>query len=153
MIRIRAISVFGGVLAALAALCAGCGDDVDLRPVGQVRLVDYSHSEECVLPGSPLGLDLGDADVEIEVNGLEVVVEHNNAMLNCCLDSILVSFEQQDRLLKLLEREAVTMPCDCICPFEVVAKLDVSTPGDYLIEVWTEARLVWSGELEVDGRK
>jgi hypothetical protein len=153
MTCIRATSVFGVVLAALAVVSAGCGGDVDLLPVGKARLVDYSHSEECVRPGSPLGLDLGGADVEVEVNGLEVVVEHKNAILNCCLDSILVSFEQQGKLLKLVERESVTMPCDCICPFEVVAEIEVSAPGDYLIEVWTEARLVWSGEVEVGGRR
>jgi hypothetical protein len=143
----------GAVLIALPGILAGCSEDVELQSAGQARLVQYSHSDECVAQGSPpLELAQGEANVEVKVDGLEVTVIHKNAFLNCCLDSIDVDFEQQYRLLKLVEREAVTMPCDCICPFEVVSTIMVSTPGKYTVEVWTEASLVWTGVVEVGGR-
>lgn len=149
---VRTLCVIVAVLFALPCFVPGCGGDVDRFPVGQARLVDYYHSEECVRPGGSLGLDMGDADVEVEIDGLEVTITHKNAFLNCCLDSILVSFAQEDRLLRLVEHEAVTIPCDCICPFEVMAVIEVSVPGKYMIEVWTEAGLVWTRKVEVGGR-
>ena len=151
MANLRTMGAIGAVLIALPGLFAGCGTDVELLPAGQARLIEYSHSEECVARDAPLGLDPGDADVEVKVDGLEVTVTHKNAFLNCCLDSIMVSFDQEYRLLKLEEQEALTIPCDCICPFEVVSTIEVSTPGKYTVEVWTEASLVWTGEVRLEG--
>jgi len=138
----------------LSLAFGGCGEDVDLHPVGEARLADYSHSEECAGPGRGLSVDWEEtAKVEVVVEGLRMTLIHENAMLNCCLDSILVDLNQEGSLLKLVETEVVTTPCDCICPFKVTATIGVSTPGTYTMEVWTAAELVWTGEVEVAGAR
>jgi hypothetical protein len=149
MLSARTSAAIGAPLVALVCALASCGEDVELVPARQARLIGYSHSKECLTPGDPIGTELSSADVEVAVDGMSVTVTHRNAFLNCCLDSIVVDFKQDNNVLKLVEHEAVTMPCDCICPFEVVATLEAATPGTYVIEIWTEARLVWTGGVEV----
>jgi hypothetical protein len=76
-------------------------------------------------------------------------VEHKNAVFNCCLDSILVSFQEEERLLVLQESEEVTHACRCLCDYEVSATIEVGAAGTYTLEVWTGDLLVWSGQVEV----
>ncbi len=142
----RLTRMFGVILIILSLLFIGCSRGVDVVPSGEAELVRYSHSDTCV--SAPTH---GPAEVEIIVDGLEISVLHKNAVLNCCLDSIIVEFTQEGTLLKLSEMEAVSNPCYCLCPFEVRATIRVPGPGTYVIEIWTENTKVWRGEVEIGG--
>ena len=134
----------------LLIIFSNCTEKHDLfspnseEPAEESQLVDFSHSDECV--GS-IKKEL--PDVEIIVRGLYITVIHKNAIFNCCLDEIMVEFEQEHRVLKLFESEVVTMPCWCICPFEVKSIIQVSFPGRYIIEIWSYDHLIWSDSVEV----
>ena len=142
--RVRAL--FGAALVIPCLFSLGCSHRTGGVPVGEAQLIRYSHSDTCV--GS---LSSDSAEVEIIVDGREITVVHKNALLNCCLDSILVDFTQQNSLLRLTEMEVVPRPCDCLCPFEVRATIEVSLPGTYIIEIWTGDVMVWRGVVEVGG--
>jgi hypothetical protein len=80
-----------------------------------------------------------DAQVEIYVEGNDVVVNHYNAIYNCCA-VIVVDFSDERPLLKLIERETFPggFPCPCICPYDINARIADLPPGDYRVEVWNE---------------
>ncbi len=143
--RLRSV-LFGITLIVPCLLSLGCSLRTGAVPGGEAQLIHYSHSDTCV--GS---LTLDPAEVEVVVDGFEITVIHKDAALNCCLDSILVEFTQEDTVLRLRETEAVSNPCYCVCPFEVRATIEVSAPGNYIIEIWTEDAMVWRGVVAIQG--
>ena len=74
------------------------------------------------------------AEVEIWVEGQDIVMEHHGAIYNCCA-KIVIDFVDQRPLLKLIEQET-GMPCHCLCPYDLSARIMGLPPGTYLVEVW-----------------
>jgi hypothetical protein len=70
-------------------------------------------------------------------------------LLNCCLNSIKVELAEAVDTLKLYETEGGGYYCWCLCPYEVSATIGVSESGLYLIEIFTEDRLVYQEWVEV----
>jgi hypothetical protein len=125
----------------------GCADDFN-----EAKLVSYAGGDSCLARSETLAHGYEDdsgAQVEVTVDGLRVFVVHKNAMFYCCLDAIVVGFSQDGHLLMLREREEVTMPCDCVCPFEVAAAIDVPSKGTYVLEIYSGVELVWREEIVV----
>jgi hypothetical protein len=140
------------IVLALAAFLAplflvwGCSDEC-----GRAKMVHFASGDSCVVPEPPLESipEPFEHKVKVTVEGLRIHVVHGNAILNCCLDTIEVDLTHDGRLLMLREKEVVTTPCDCICPFEVEATIEVLLPGTYVLEIYTGIELVWSQEIEV----
>ena len=130
-----------------ALLVCGCSDESR-----ETKMISSASSDSCMARGFSSRdnlVDWPEPDVKVTVEGLTINLVHTNATLNCCLDTIEVDFTHDGRLLMLREKEVVTMPCDCICPFEVEATIEVPSPGTYLLEIYTGVELVWSDEIEV----
>jgi hypothetical protein len=115
-------------------------------PYEETQLIGYSASDSCLTLYRLYG---DSAEVEIEVNGFDINITHKNAILNCCLDSIRVEFALAGDTLKLYETEVLSMGCYCLCPYEVNAKIGVAESGNYLLEIYTEGRLVYQKWIEV----
>jgi hypothetical protein len=79
------------------------------------------------------------AEVEIWVEGQDIVMEDRGAIYNCCA-KIVIDFVDQRPTLKLIERETYLyypgVPCPCLCPHDLSARIAGLPPGDYLVEVW-----------------
>ncbi len=114
-------------------------------PYEETQLISYSSSDSCL---SHFRQYVDSAEVEIEVDSFDINITHKNAILNCCLDSIEVEFVEAGNTLKLYETE-VNGHCYCDCPYEITAKIGVAEPGVYLIEIFTEDRLVYQKWVEV----
>ena len=128
----------------LVVIGLGCGKEKG--PVGEARLISYSYSDTCLAKNPPQDT----AEVEIIIDGLKITVVHKNAMFNCCPDSIIVEFTQENTLLKLFEKEVLgPEACDCTCPFEVSAIIEVPRNGTYILEIYTEGHLVYRKEISV----
>jgi hypothetical protein len=147
----RFIKVIGVALAVLSILSVQCSEDQPLSSnKGEAQLVSYSNSDCLEGVSTTPFLAMGDsAEVEVTVEGLKITVIHSNAIFNCCIDSIRVEFAQEDSLLKLTEIPLGEDLCDCICPFEVSATIEVPSPGIYIIEIWAEDEFIWRGKVEV----
>jgi hypothetical protein len=119
-----------------------------ISPYEETQLIGYSSSDSCL----PYYRQSGDsAEVEIEVDSFDINITHKNAILNCCLDSIDVEFVEAGDTLKLYETEVSLygMLCTCLCPYEINAIIGVSESGVYIIEIFTEGRLVYQKWVEV----
>ncbi len=142
----------GAAFALSAALIIGCGEDLKSGTPAGAAMVEYVAGDSC-LSGTKKETDAygqqDEAKVEVTVEGLTIFVTHKNAVFNCCLDSIVVDFSQDERRLVIRESEVVTHACHCNCDFEVSVTIEVPGAGTYLLEIWTGNVLVWSGEVEV----
>ncbi len=78
-----------------------------------------------------------DDQVEIYVEGNDIVMHHYSAIYNCCA-AIVVDLIDEHPLLKLVERE--TYPggygCFCTCPYDISARIPNLPSGNYRVEVW-----------------
>ena len=79
--------------------------------------------------------------VEIWVEGHDIVMEHRGAIYNCCA-TMVVDLVDQRPLLQLIERETYPQggPCDCLCPYDLSARISALPPGAYHVEVWDESK-------------
>jgi hypothetical protein len=84
--------------------------------------------------------DKGD-QVEIWVEGRDIVMEHRGAIYNCCA-TMVVDLVDQRPLLQLIERETYpqSAPCDCLCPYDLSARIPGLPPGTYHVEVWNGSK-------------
>lgn len=142
--------VAASILAAsvlLAVVLPGCGDDFR-----EAKMTDYSCGDSCLARNVNVDEHYGEdwkADVEVSVDGLRIFVTHKNAIFNCCLETIVVKFRQDGDLLVLKESEVATVPCDCVCPFEIKATIEVPHRGTYVLEIYSGVELVWRQEVVV----
>jgi hypothetical protein len=78
-------------------------------------------------------------EVKIWVEGQDIVMEHHGAIYDCCA-KMVIDFVDQRPTLKLIERETYPyypgIPCPCICPYDLSARITGLPPGTYLVEVW-----------------
>lgn len=149
MLRRRPIGLLALVIAVTACVIWGCDQDSKPRPTGEATLVGFSNGECQREQAQARAYSSEEPKVEIITDGLLVMINHKNAMFNCCLDTILVDLAQEENLLILTEAEIATHPCHCICPYEVSASLEVSLPGQYQVEIWAEESLIWAGDVTV----
>ena len=113
----------------------------------ETGLIYYSHSDckEEIFSGDLVN---DTADVEIIIEDLLITVIHKNALLNCCPESIVVKFTQEDSILKLDEME-VNGGCDCECFYEIKSIIRVQAHGTYILEIYTNGSLVFRKKIIV----
>ena len=68
------------------------------------------------------------------VEGRTLHVVHRNATYNCCPDEIRVDLMVAGRTLRLTEQEILTMPCFCLCCYDVQSTVAGLTSGTYTVE-------------------
>ncbi len=82
----------------------------------------------------------------------KLVIDHINAILNCCLDSVSINVSMILDTLFIEEIEHAFAPCRCVCEFDVSYEINDLAPGHYVIqiigpyELWEDEPLV----LDVD---
>ena len=93
---------------------------------------------------------VGDDQVEIWVEERDILMEHRGAIYNCCA-SVVVDLIDQRPLLQLIERETYpqSAPCDCLCPYDLSARITDLPPGGYQVEVWNESKTYLFGSAWV----
>lgn len=126
----------------------GFGCDVGPATDGQrtgPRLAEFSNSG-CLSRDDPLDAAdetdeaaddypfCGDQEVELTVDGDTLHVLHTNAVYNCCPDDIEVTMSIDGTTITLSEREITTVPCDCLCCFDVEATVADLPAGQYTVE-------------------
>lgn len=76
----------------------------------------------------------GDELIELVVEGSALHVVHHQATYNCCPIDILVSLSVQGAIVTLTETEVLTIPCDCLCCFDVESTVLDLAPGAYTLQ-------------------
>jgi hypothetical protein len=76
----------------------------------------------------------GGDTMEITVEGHKIHIVHGNATYNCCPDDIEVTLVVEGTLLQLTETEILTIPCDCLCCYDVESTILDLWPGTYVVE-------------------
>lgn len=89
-----------------------------------------TKKSECLPPGDADGRE---GTVTVEVRGCSVFVFHRGVVTNCCLD-FQAKVSVEGSLVELREIDAGP-PCDCICPFDLEARIDGLEPGRYTLRV------------------
>jgi hypothetical protein len=95
----------------------------------------YSNSGCLLDDDGDLFWPCGDDEIEFTVEDNTLHVVHNNVAYNCCLDDIVISVSQEGDLLRLTEGEIVSLPCYCICCYNVEATVVDLAPGTYTVEL------------------
>jgi len=102
----------------------------------QPYIQEYSNSG--CLDDSPVDGEeypfCGEDEIIAEVEGYSIHITHKNATYNCCPDDIEVTLTTNGYNLKLVEKEILTMPCDCLCCYNVETDISGLIPGEYTVE-------------------
>jgi hypothetical protein len=107
-------------------------------PPASPRIEGYSNSG--CLPGSGLTAEgdqypwCGGDGMEITAEGRTIHIVHRNATYNCCPDDIEVILTELGNVLLLTETEILTIPCACLCCYDVESTVVDLSPGMYVIE-------------------
>jgi len=65
-----------------------------------------------------------------------IEIFHHNATYNCCIQTIEVREDRPtSRTLRIIEREILEAPCDCICPYDISTAITALAPGLYCVEL------------------
>ena len=94
----------------------------------------YSNSGCLDDPNDPWFAPCGDDEFEFTVEGNTLHVLHRKATYNCCPDDIVISVSLEGDLISLTEEEILTMPCWCICCYNVEATVVDLPSGEYVVE-------------------
>lgn len=100
-------------------------------PQAPPQLVGYGDSG-CL--SYPLGRDAcGEDEFVLTVAGGTLDILHRNAYYNCCPDDIVVTLDAQEPTLNLTETAIVTLPCWCMCCYDVWSSVTGLLPGSYTV--------------------
>ena len=145
------IEIFPIASVILFFIYMSCNEEThsETSPYEETQLIGYSSSDTCLTHLRQYNED-DTAEVDIVVDSFDIIITHNNAFLNCCLDSVSVQFMQAGDTLRLYENEIILgSPCDCLCPYEVNFTIGISEPGTYLVEIFTYSWIVYQEWVEV----
>jgi hypothetical protein len=139
--KIKNLTVF--FLAASLLICIpGCKKASDIFPDDAIgELIDYTGCK--VLQGKQgSNLDRTAQNVqeciEYKYNGANtLLINHTNAVFNCCPGNILAGIEFSEGLISILEREA-EHGCKCLCHYDLDFRLTHIPPGIYTIRITCE---------------
>jgi hypothetical protein len=77
-----------------------------------------------------------------------VFVEHENAVMNCCLD-LQIDLQVEGNVIDFYERDAGD-PCHCICCFDLDFHAGGFEAGHYTVRVWDAVGSLLHGQAELD---
>lgn len=76
----------------------------------------------------------GKDELDLVPAGDALLVTHRNIVYNCCLNGIGVDLEAWGRHLRLIEKEDLAAPCDCLCCYDTTTTIGGLVPGVYTVE-------------------
>jgi hypothetical protein len=106
-------------------------------PEPEPQVGSYSDSG-CLTAPNDRGIACGEDQedqVEFTPGPSSLYVLHRNAVYNCCPDDIVITLTVEGSVLRLREEEVLTMPCWCLCCYDVEATLIDLAPGAYTAEL------------------
>ena len=112
----------------------GCCELVPPTP----SVIEYSNSG--CLPATQQATGAGeepwspDEQIEFVVEGNTVRLTHRNATYNCCVDDIVVSLRPDGSRLRVGEEEVLTIPCLCLCSYDVESSIGGLSSGSHVID-------------------
>lgn len=112
----------------------GCSqqEDASVNPT-----VLSKTSEGAGASSSGIGADVPEDSILCQVRGETLVVTHQDAYYQCCLEArILV--HRSDFTLDVVEYD-VGEPCDCMCTFDLTTTIIGLQSGTYTVQVWSES--------------
>ena len=115
------------LLSLLPLFLAGCQPYIE--GYSNSRCLENSSVDAEEYPGC------GEEEIIAKVEGNNIHITHLNATYNCCPDEIKVTLSAEGNSLKLVEKEILTTPCDCLCCYNVEAEIAGLMPGGYTVEV------------------
>ncbi|NLX12764.1 MAG: hypothetical protein GXY44_03805 [Phycisphaerales bacterium] len=135
----RRLLLRGLFAAALAVLGCGAVNPPADMPAGNPKVekvmlsgchreVDTTEADDKTYPYC------GDESLELSVEAGKLHVLHRNAAYNCCIDNVTLSAVLDGDTLILTERESTSMPCRCMCCYDVEATITDLAPGKYTVE-------------------
>ncbi len=140
MATIRRSLLLGFVYAAILSVL-GCGSAnplTDIPPTqpkvaklalsGCHREIDTAETDDKTYPYC------GDASLELTVETGALHVLHRNVAYNCCVDEVTITAVLEGDTLILTEQETTTMPCRCMCCYDVEATITNLAAGTYTVE-------------------
>jgi hypothetical protein len=68
-----------------------------------------------------------------EVDGGNLVLHHKYAAYNCCPDPFTFAMTSSNDSLYVTEREVLTMPCSCLCCYNLSTTVEGLAPGEWHI--------------------
>jgi YVTN family beta-propeller protein len=79
----------------------------------------------------------GPEQINIWVEGHDIVMAHHGAIYNCCAQMVIY-LEEHAPLFKLIEMEEYpdSGACFCLCPYQLGARIANLAPGTYRVQVW-----------------
>lgn len=111
----------------------GCSrrEDTSVRPTFQGKASDRDNLS---LP--QIESDIPDDSLLCRVVGDTLVIIHQDAYYQCCLEVRMVVHES-NYTLDIVEYD-VGQPCDCMCTFDLTTHIVGLRPGTYTVQVWSE---------------
>jgi hypothetical protein len=73
-------------------------------------------------------------EIHARVEEGALIVFHDAAVYNCCPDSFDYEVSLEETTIRVREIEILTMPCDCLCCFDLAATIEDLPPGVYQLE-------------------
>jgi FlgD Ig-like domain len=68
-----------------------------------------------------------------------ITIHHINAAYNCCPDAFEYTVSQAGYLITVVEEEVATLPCACMCCYDLPLSIGPVAPGEYWIDfVWQD---------------
>ncbi len=93
--------------------------------------MDYDHYGNSGYPPSP------NEHCEVIVKKRKIIINHIDAVYNCCIDTIDIQVSIQNNVITVYESEVYTQPCYCFCYFPTSVTITGVAPGNYTVEVWS----------------
>jgi hypothetical protein len=143
--KIKNIAIF--FLAASLLICIpGCKKASDVFPDDAIgALTDYSACKKEFWGKQNSTLERTAQEdqecIEYEYNGGNtLLINHTNAVFNCCPGNILADIQFSEGLISILEKET-EHGCKCLCYFDLDFRLTHIPPGIYTIRITCEGGL------------
>jgi len=88
-------------------------------------------------------------EIRASVQDGAILITHQVAEYNCCPDSFTYEVAQEGGILRVTERENLTLPCYCFCCYDLGVMIHGMAPGDYEIHFsWYDYEYwIWRTEL------
>jgi hypothetical protein len=78
-----------------------------------------------------------DADhIQTRVGGSTVTVDHQGAVYNCCPDDFDFTVAQHGNVIDVVETEILSIPCFCLCCYNLSVNIDNVAAGDYTLNFY-----------------
>jgi len=112
----------------------------------------HSLKEERTMVADLQNYNFEEEKMTIDVNANKVIVNHFNAIYNCCIDEIKTEIDVNGLTISLYESEIANSPCYCICAYNISIVLDdLESNKEYTIRLYHgDGHLVGEGTVHLN---